>query len=70
MDFARYTHANKFEEVIGQALVDNSYGRAARAHDFFGTNHTYSRSWSEDGMMTFTGILKLICNSLEAFYFI
>jgi mannan endo-1,6-alpha-mannosidase len=49
MDFARYTHSNEFEEVIGQALVDNSYGRA---HDFFGTNHTYVSivvgRWNDD----------------------
>jgi mannan endo-1,6-alpha-mannosidase len=49
MDFARYSHSNEFKEVIGHALVDDSY---ARAHDFFGTNLTYVSivvgRWNDD----------------------
>jgi mannan endo-1,6-alpha-mannosidase len=51
MDYAKYTRSNKFQQLVGSALVDNSYGRV---HDFLGTDHTYNSvvlaRWNDDIM--------------------
>ncbi|KAH6720279.1 glycoside hydrolase [Leptodontidium sp. MPI-SDFR-AT-0119] len=49
MDFAKYTGSAKYKNLVGEALVLNSYGQA---HDFFGTDHEYVSivvgRWNDD----------------------